>query len=65
VLGDTHYGSGKTRRPACCRPHQTIKPIPLASASPGGFTIHDFRIDQQAGIVRCPVGATAPITRSG
>ena len=24
---------------------QTIKPIPLRSATPGGFTIHDFRID--------------------
>jgi Transposase DDE domain len=23
---------------------------------PGGFTIHDFRIDQQAGTVSCPAG---------
>jgi Transposase DDE domain len=32
---------------------------------PGGFTIHDFRIDRSAGMVRCPAGATAPITSSG
>jgi hypothetical protein len=32
---------------------------------PGGFTIHDFRIDTQAGRVRCPAGATAPTTSSG
>jgi hypothetical protein len=37
---------------------QTIKPIPLASAVPGGFTVHDFRIDRRAGTVRCPAGAT-------
>jgi hypothetical protein len=32
---------------------------------PGGFTIHDFRIDRQAAMVRCPAGDTAPITSSG
>jgi len=32
---------------------------------PGGFTIHDFRIDRQAGTVRCPAGQVAPITSSG
>ena len=32
---------------------------------PGGFTIHDFRIDTQAGMVRCPAGVTAPISSSG
>jgi hypothetical protein len=32
---------------------------------PGGFTIHDFRIDTQAGMVRCPAGQAAPITSSG
>jgi IS5 family transposase len=66
VLGDTHYGSGETRAALRAAGHvQTIKPIPLASAVPGGFTIHDFRIDTQAGMVRCPAGATAPITSSG
>jgi len=66
VLGDTHYGSGPTRAALRAAGHlQTIKPIPLQSAVPGGFTIHDFRIDRQAGIVRCPAGYQVPITSSG
>jgi hypothetical protein len=66
VLGDSAYGGGATRAALRAAGHtQTIKPIPLHSAVPGGFTIHDFRIDHQAGMVRCPVGATAPITSSG
>jgi Transposase DDE domain len=32
---------------------------------PDGFAIHDFRIDTQAGMVRCPAGQVAPITSSG
>jgi hypothetical protein len=66
VLGDTGYGSGQTRAALRAAGHlQTIKPIPLQSAVPGGFAIHDFHIDQQAGTVRCPAGHTAPITMSG
>jgi hypothetical protein len=66
VLGDTHYGAGQTRAALRAAGHrQTIKPIPLQSAVPGGFTIHDFRINRQAGTVRCPAGCTAPITSSG
>jgi DDE family transposase len=66
VLGDTHYGSGATRAALRAAGHlQTIKPIPLASAVPGGFTVDDFRIDPQAGTVRCPAGHSAPITSSG
>ncbi|HET9541395.1 MAG TPA: IS1182 family transposase [Candidatus Limnocylindria bacterium] len=66
VLGDSGYGSGQTRAALRVAGHtQTIKPIPLHSAVPGGFTIHDFRIDTQAGMVRCPAGVTAPITSSG
>jgi hypothetical protein len=65
VLGDTHYGAGQTRAALRAAGHlQTIKPIPLASATPGGFTIHDFRIDRQAGTVRCPAGVIVPITSS-
>jgi hypothetical protein len=66
VLGDTHYGSGQTRAALRAAGHtQTIKPIPLHSAVPGGFTIHDFGIDQQAGTVRCPAGYQTMITASG
>ena len=66
VLGDSGYGSGPTRAALRAAGHrQMIKPIPLQSAVPGGFTIHDFRIDWQAGTVRCPAGQVAPITSSG
>jgi hypothetical protein len=66
VLGDSGYGSGPTRAALRAAGHsQTIKPIPLQSAVPGGFTTHDFRIDRQAGTVRCPAGQVAPITGSG
>ena len=58
--------SGQTRAALRAAGHtQTIKPIPLSSAVPGGFTIHDFQIDAQAGTVRCPAGYTAPITSPG
>ena len=66
VLGDTHYGSGQTRAALRAAGHtQTIKPIPVSSAVPGGFTIHDFRIDQHAGTARCPAGYQTKITASG
>ncbi len=66
VLGDTHYGSGATRAALRAAGHtQTIKPIALHSAVAGGFTVHDFGVDRQAGMVRCPAGMTAPISSSG
>jgi hypothetical protein len=66
VLGDSAYGGGATRAALRAAGHlQTIKPLPLASAVPGGFTIHDFRIDRHAAMVRCPAGYAAPITSSG
>jgi hypothetical protein len=65
VLGDTHCGSGQTRAALRAAGHlQTIKPIPLQSTVAGGFTVHDFQIDQQAGTAKCPAGYTAPITSS-
>jgi Transposase DDE domain/Transposase domain (DUF772) len=66
VLGDSADGGGATRAALRAAGHlQTIKPIPLQSAVPGGFTVHDFRIDRSAGMVRCPAGIAAPITSSG
>jgi hypothetical protein len=66
VQGDSGYGSGQTRAALRAAGHlQTIKPIPLASAVPGGFTIHDFQIDAHACIVSCPAGYLANITASG
>ena len=66
VLGDSAYGGGETRAALRDAGHvQTIKPLPLSSAVPGGFTIHDFQIDQQAGTVACPAGYQTTITASG
>ena len=66
MLGDSAYGSGETRAALRVANHtQTIKPAPLTAAVPGGFTKHDFTIDQQAGTVTCPAGWKAPITASG
>ena len=66
VLGDSAYGAGEIRAALRAAKHtQTIKPGPLTSAVPGGFTKHDFTIDQQGGTVTCPAGSKAPITPSG
>jgi len=65
VYGDSAYGSGEAR--AACRDagHDTvIKPGPLRPAVPGGFTLDDFTIDEQAGTVTCPAGLTRPMTRT-
>jgi IS5 family transposase len=65
VLADSAYGSGETRADLRAGGHtQTIKPIPLRSAVPGGFTKDDFAIDTVAGTVTCPAGQTVAITRS-
>jgi hypothetical protein len=66
VLGDSSYGGGATRAALTAAKHvQTIKPLPLSGAVPGGFTKHDFTIDPQAGTVTCPAGWKARITASG
>ncbi len=65
VLADSAYGSGQTRAALTDAGHtQTIKPIPLRAAVPGGFTKADFRIDLNTGTVTCPAGHTANITPS-
>jgi IS5 family transposase len=63
VLADSAYGSGQTRADLRAAHHtQTIKPIPLRSAVPGGFTKDDFIIDTVVGTVTCPAGQTVAIT---
>ena len=65
VLADSAYGSGQTRADLRAGGHtQTIKPIPLRPAVPGGFTKDDFAIDLAAGTVTCPAGQTVTITRT-
>jgi hypothetical protein len=61
--GDSAYGTGDLRDAigkAGCQ--AVIKPKPLQPAVPGGFTVDDFAVDEQAGAVTCPAGITRPIT---
>jgi hypothetical protein len=57
IFGDTAYASD-----ACCGAltragHELfIKPQPLKTAVPGGFSLDDFAIDTTAGTVTCPAG---------
>ncbi|EFG74471.1 hypothetical protein HMPREF0591_5622 [Mycobacterium parascrofulaceum ATCC BAA-614] len=59
VYGDSAYGTGKARAAYVEAGHDTvIKPKPLQPAVPGGFTLDDFAIDEQAATVTCPGGHT-------
>jgi Transposase DDE domain/Transposase domain (DUF772) len=65
VYGDSAYGSGEARAAYRDAGHGTvIKPGPLRPAVPGGFTIDDFAVDEQAGTVTCPAGVTRPISKA-
>jgi hypothetical protein len=65
VLADSAYGTGDMRAALAEVGHTgVIKPIPLRSAVPGGFTLDDFTIDDHAGTVACPGGHTVRITPS-
>jgi hypothetical protein len=59
IYGDSAYGTGDARagyRDAGLG--TVIKPGPLRAAVPGGFTIDDFTVDEDAGTVTCPAGVT-------
>ena len=59
VYGDSAYGTGEARAAYQAGGHYTvIKPKPLRAAVPGGFTLDDFTIDEQARTVTCPGGHT-------
>ena len=61
--GDPAYGTGDLRDAIGKAGHQAvIKPKPLQPAVPGGLTVDDFAVDEQAGAVTCPAGITRPIT---
>jgi hypothetical protein len=63
VLGDTAYGTGEARAALAEAGHTAIiKPGPLRPAVPGGFTIDDFTVDEQAGTVTCPNRLTRRLT---
>jgi len=64
VLGDAAYGTGELRGHLQASGHAAvIKPPPLRPAIPGGFTIDDFTIDDQAGTAACPAGRTVTLGR--
>lgn len=63
VYGDSAYGTGEARDAYRDAGHDVvIKPKPLPSAVPGGFTLDDFTIDENDGTVTCPNGNTRPMS---
>jgi IS5 family transposase len=65
VLADSAYGTGNARAALGDAGHQAvIKPPPLRPAVPGGYTLDEFTVDEQAGTVTCPAGVTRPITKT-
>jgi Transposase domain (DUF772)/Transposase DDE domain len=63
--GDSAYGTGELREAIGTAGHQAvIKPKPVLPAVPGGFTVDDFTVDDQAGTVTCPAGVTRTVTRT-
>ncbi len=61
--GDSAYGTGDLRDAIDdAGHHAVIKPKPLPTAVPGGFTIDDFTVDEDEGTVTCPAGHTRPIS---
>jgi transposase len=59
VLGDSAYGSGEALAQLQAKGHEAIiKPWPVRPAVPDGFTGEDFTVDEAAGTVTCPNGAT-------
>jgi IS5 family transposase len=64
ILGDAAYGTGELREHLLADGHAlVIKPHPLRPAIPGGFTIDDFTVDDQAGTATCPAGHTVALGR--
>lgn len=66
VLADSAYGSGELLAELTAAGHTAIiKPMPLARAVPGGFTIDDFTIDHTTATMTCPAGVTRPVAAKG
>ena len=63
--GDSAYGAGDLRDAIEKAGHQAvIKPKPLHPAVEGGFTVDDFTVDEQAGMVTCPAGRIVGLSRT-
>ena len=65
MYGDSAYGTGDARAAYRAAGHDVvIKPKPLPSAVPGGFTLDGFIVDENDGTVTCPAGNTRPMSPS-
>ncbi|MEY2503466.1 MAG: hypothetical protein QOI07_3803 [Verrucomicrobiota bacterium] len=65
VLADSAYGSGELRAELVAGGHgDLVKPAPIRPAVPGGFTVDDFIVNHDTGMVTCPAGASRTITRA-
>jgi IS5 family transposase len=65
VLADSAYGTGDARAALTEAGHTpVIKPWPLRTPVPGGFSIDDFTLDDAAQTITCPAGHTKKITPS-
>jgi hypothetical protein len=63
ILGDSAYGTGAMLAALAQAGHTpVIKPWPVHSLIPGGFTAADFTVDEAARTVTCPAGQTVPFT---
>ncbi len=63
VLADSAYGTGPMLAALTAAGHTPlIKPWPLHSLIPDGFTAADFAADETAGTVTCPAGHTVRFT---
>jgi Transposase domain (DUF772)/Transposase DDE domain len=63
--GDSAYGTGDLRGAIADAGHDAvIKPRPIPTAVPGGFTVDDFTVDAVAATMTCPAGNTRPITKT-
>jgi hypothetical protein len=63
VLGDSAYGTGAMLAALDQAGHTAvIKPWPVHSLIPGGFTAADFTVDETARTATCPAGHTIALT---
>jgi hypothetical protein len=62
--GDTAYGTGELREAiAGAGDAAVIKPGPVKTPVPGGFSTDDFHVSEEDGTVTCPAGVTRRISR--
>ena len=65
VLADSAYGTGAFRAELAARCHiDRVKPAPVRSVIPGGFSVDDFVVDHDARTATCPAGQIRSISRA-